>query len=116
LLAGTLEHFSVEFDFFVTAQSVRSYKPAFAHFLKARDSLAGSSWLHAAQSYFHDILPACELDIPVVWVNRNREALTGKARPTGEVATLAGLVQWLREDRALSVTGDGPTRDAGPSN
>ena len=97
LLEGTLEHLTVEFDFFVTAESVRSYKPAHAHFQKARDYLSGSSWLHAAQSYFHDIVPACDLEIPAVWVNRNGEKPAGVARPTGEVPTLAGLVQWLRE-------------------
>ncbi len=96
LLAGTLEHFTVDFELLVTAQSVKSYKPAHAHFLKAREALAGASWLHAAQSYFHDVRPAHELDIPVVWVNRNGDVPTGVARPTGEVDTLAALVDWLK--------------------
>jgi len=106
LLAGTLRHFSVDFDLLITAQSVRSYKPAFPHFLKAREALAGTLWLHAAQSYFHDITPACDLDIPAVWVNRSRDARTGQAVPTGEVDTLIGLVEWLRKDRVPS-DGDG---------
>jgi len=66
LLAGTLRHFSADFGLLITAQLVRSYKPAFTHFLKAREALAGTLWLHAAQSYFHNITPACDLDIPVV--------------------------------------------------
>ena len=106
LLAGTLRHFSVDFDMLVTAQSVRSYKPAHAHFLKARESLSGTAWLHAAQSFFHDVSPACALDIPVVWVNRSREAPAGSACPTGEVTTLVELVEWLRSDRARSEAGD----------
>lgn len=95
LLAGTMEQLTVDFDLIVTAESVRSYKPAHAHFLKARELLAGSSWLHAAQSYFHDVEPAHELGIPVAWVNRNGEQPTGVARPTGEVESLADLVEWL---------------------
>ena len=54
-------------------------------------------WLHAAQSYFHDVCPAYELGIPVVWVNRNAEEPTAEARPTGEVKTLLGLVEWLEK-------------------
>ncbi len=100
LLDGTLEHITVDFDMFVTAQMVRSYKPAHAHFSRAREQLADASWLHAAQSYFHDVRPAYDLNIPVVWVNRNGDAPTSDARPTGEVETLAGLVGWLK-NRAL---------------
>ncbi len=100
LLAGTLDHFSVEFDFFVTAEQVRSYKPGHAHFLRAREQLAGANWLHAAQSFFHDVSPAVELGIPVVWVNRKQEEGESGVEPTGEVNTLADLVDWLRRGGA----------------
>ena len=96
LLEGTLRNLSVDFDFLVTAESVRSYKPACGHFLQARKIVGGARWLHAAQSYFHDVEPARELDVPVVWVNRNGEVPSGEARPTAEVADLMGLVRWLR--------------------
>jgi 2-haloacid dehalogenase/putative hydrolase of the HAD superfamily len=95
LLAGTLEQFSVDFDLVVTAEQVRSYKPAHPHFVAARERLGGQRWLHAAQSYFHDIVPARELDIPVVWVNRKGELPSGDARPDGEVASLESLGKWL---------------------
>lgn len=98
LLAGTLKHFTVDFDLLVTAQQVRSYKPAFEHFHEARQRIEASSmtgWLHAAQSYFHDIVPASRLGIPVAWVNRKSEAPSGDARPDREVLTLADLADWL---------------------
>ncbi len=95
LLAGTLRRFTVAFDVLVTAEQVRSYKPAHAHFIRARELAGTAGWLHVAQSYFHDIEPACTLGIPVVWVNRKREPPSGSARPTAEVATLEGLVEWL---------------------
>ena len=34
-------------------------------------------WLHAAQSYFHDIRPGLESNIPVAWINRKLETLPG---------------------------------------
>jgi 2-haloacid dehalogenase/putative hydrolase of the HAD superfamily len=103
LLRGTIEHFSAPIDLIVTAQQVRSYKPAHGHFLEARERLGGLRWLHAAQSHFHDIVPASELGVPAVWVNRKREPLpAGGPAPLAEVATLAELADWLlarSEDR-----------------
>jgi FMN phosphatase YigB (HAD superfamily) len=51
--------------------------------------------VHAAQSWFHDIVPARREGIPCVWVNRKEEPLAGDARPTGVVRNLAGLASWL---------------------
>ena len=95
LLAGTRRHFTVTFDPVVTAQQVRSYKPAHGHFLTARERLGGARWLHAAQSYFHDVTPARALAIPVAWINRKREAPSGTARPDRELTTLRDLADWL---------------------
>jgi putative hydrolase of the HAD superfamily len=96
LLQATLGHFSAPIDLIVTAQQVGSYKPAPGHFLRARERLGGLRWLHAAQSHFHDVVPASQLGVPVVWVNRKREALPpGGPTPLAEVATLAELADWL---------------------
>src|SRR2546423_3956351 len=73
LIAGTLAHFSVAFDFVITAQQVRSYKPAPAHFIAARERIGGARWLHAAQSNVHDIVPCNALGIPTAWINRKGE-------------------------------------------
>ncbi len=94
LLRLTLDHLTVKFDFVVTAEQVRSYKPAPGHFSKAAAVVAGRPWLHVAQSYFHDVEPAVRLGIPVVWVNRKKER-PGALRPTAEVGDLLGLVEWV---------------------
>jgi 2-haloalkanoic acid dehalogenase type II len=94
LLAGTLRHFDAGFDLIVTAQQVGSYKPAHNHFLTARQRIGDARWLHAAQSYFHDVVPAGELGIPVAWINRKNEARSGAARPDRELRTLAELAGW----------------------
>jgi FMN phosphatase YigB (HAD superfamily) len=54
----------------VTAEQVRSYEPSPRHFTTARERIGGKRWLHAAQSYFHDIEPGGAPGIPVAWVNR----------------------------------------------
>lgn len=92
LIAATLRHLAVRFDFIVTAEQVKSYKPAPAHF---REAIArGGRLLHAAQSYFHDVLPALELGIPVAWINRKRERRGGPP-PTYELSDLVELANLL---------------------
>ncbi len=95
LLCATMRQFDCGFELVVTAQQVRSYKPAHAHFLTARETIGGDSWLHAAQSWFHDIVPATVLGIPRAWVNRNDEAPGETGKPDYEVADLAGLADQL---------------------
>ena len=95
LLDGTMRHFPVSFDFVITAADVRAYKPAEEHFRAGRERAGPDRWVHAAQSWFHDVVPARRLGIPVVWVNRKDEPLKADVRPNGMVADLAGLVRWL---------------------
>ena len=97
LLAGTIERIGVEFDWTVTAQQVKSYKPATHHFLEAIRRVDGdrTSLLHAAQSLFHDLQPARQLGLSAVWVNRKGEALTAEAKPLHTVADLTELADWL---------------------
>jgi 2-haloalkanoic acid dehalogenase type II len=94
LLAGTRKHFTVPFDLIVTAQQVRSYKPAAAHFVTARERIGGGRWLHAAQSHFHDVTPARRHRIPTAWINRKHQ-VRGEPRPDRELSTLTALADWL---------------------
>jgi 2-haloalkanoic acid dehalogenase type II len=97
LLAETLQHLAVTFSFslLITAQQVLSYKPAPGHFANARSRIGPQRWLHAAQSYFHDIVPAVAHNIPVAWINRKGERVTGAAWPDWEFRTLSELADWL---------------------
>jgi 2-haloalkanoic acid dehalogenase type II len=97
LLSGTLKNFSVPFDFLVTAENVRSYKPKPKHFIEAQKIIGDSNWLHVASSLYHDVEPASKLGIPAVWVNRKRsekgrEYSTKRAK---EVVNLTQLADWL---------------------
>lgn len=95
LLAATRRHFTVDFEFVITAQQVRSYKPAHTHFVAARERVGTRGWLHAAQSNFHDIVPASTLGIPTAWVNRRSQSALPGGNPTHEVQDLAGLAELL---------------------
>jgi 2-haloacid dehalogenase/putative hydrolase of the HAD superfamily len=96
LLRGTLRHFSAPIDLIITAQQVGSYKPAHGHFLQARRLIGERRWLHAAQSLFHDVRPCNELNIPVVWVNRQHETIPPNGpQPLHTVLSLAALADWL---------------------
>jgi 2-haloacid dehalogenase/putative hydrolase of the HAD superfamily len=101
LIAGTRRHLGASFDPVITAAQVRSYKPAPGHFLAARRVLPESArWLHAAQSYFHDVVPCKSLGIPVAWINRKAEK-TGAAGPADwEMRDLASLADWIGEESA----------------
>jgi len=72
LFAETRKHLDVEFDGVITAEQARSYKPSVNNFQMALRTLAISPdrLLHAAQSIYHDVVPARSLGISTVWVNR----------------------------------------------
>jgi len=93
LLAATREHFTVHFDVVVTAQQVRSYKPGHAHFQTARDLIGRASWLHAAESNFHDIVPTNTLGIDNAWINRQRQNPLPGGTPKYKFDDLAGLAE-----------------------
>jgi 2-haloacid dehalogenase len=87
LFAETRKRLGVEFDFVITAQQARSYKPSINNFHAALRTmgLAPGHLLHAGQSIYHDVVPAHSLGIASVWVNRK------SARPgVGAVRAAAG--------------------------
>jgi 2-haloacid dehalogenase len=97
LLATTLDRMPVPFDLTVTAEQVGSYKPATGHwrvFAERTDGDRGR-WVHAAQSWFHDIRPASELNLPRVWVDRldsGEDASLATVR-IGDLTGLPGAVE-----------------------
>jgi 2-haloacid dehalogenase len=96
LLAGTRAHFQVEFDEIVTAEDVRAYKPAHPHFLSAIQKLGDRArMLHVAQSLYHDGVPAAELGLNYVWINRYGGKNTQAVPSIAEFADLASLADAL---------------------
>lgn len=92
LFAGTAKLFDVSFDFLVTAEDVGSYKPAHGHFQKMLDEYGPhDSVLHVAQSLYHDGIPAGELGLAFVWINRYKQTNDTAAQPIAEFSDLKSL-------------------------
>lgn len=68
----------------ISAEDVRSYKPAPAHFHEALRRLAidASQICHVAQSLYHDIPTAQSLGFRTAWINRRRGKQGHGATPT----------------------------------
>lgn len=91
LFEGSATLLGVDFDEVVTAQQLRSYKPAAAHFHEVlrRLDLPVDRVLHVAQSLYHDVAPAKALGFKCVWVNRRTGKRGGGAtRPAMAVPDL----------------------------
>jgi 2-haloacid dehalogenase len=99
LFARTAALLRVPFAAVITAQQVGSYKPSPANFraLLMRLDTTADRVLHAAQSLYHDHVPAKQLGFSTVWVNRASRlpgtgvALPAQAQPDLTVPDLASL-------------------------
>jgi 2-haloacid dehalogenase len=74
LFALSNRRLGVEFDWVVTAQQARGYKPRPANFEYAfeRIDVPRERILHVAQSLFHDHAPAKALGMTTVWIDRRQ--------------------------------------------
>ena len=74
LFAMTQRTFRAPFDFALTAERVRGYKPALWHFraFERLTRVERRNWVHVACSVYHDIAPAQAHGIQSVWLDRER--------------------------------------------
>jgi 2-haloacid dehalogenase len=100
LFAHSARHLEVKFDHVITAQQVGAYKPSLRNFAVAEERIGveRAQWLHAAESIFHDVVPARQLGIANVWVNRRGAKDFGATRmasatPDLEVPDLKTLAE-----------------------
>jgi 2-haloacid dehalogenase len=105
LFAFSARRLETQFDWVITAQQVKSYKPSLNNFRQAlaRLGVPPPQILHVAQSLYHDIVPAKELGLATVWVNRRQGQAGFGATPPAQaqadvevpnlqtLATLIGL-------------------------
>src|SRR5690349_4747004 len=74
LFAYSARRLEVPFHVVVTALQARSYKPSHNNFQLALKKIGApkEQVLHIAESLFHDIVPARELGIKNIWVDRSK--------------------------------------------
>jgi 2-haloacid dehalogenase len=101
LFALSNRRLGVEFDWVITAQQARGYKPRPENFLFAfeRIDVPRERILHVAQSLFHDHVPAKALGMTTVWIDRRRgrvgfgATLPAEAQPDLTLPDLRSLAQ-----------------------
>jgi len=97
LIEASMQAIGVPFELAVVAGEVRSYKPQLGHWRAFSDETEADPdrHVHVGASLFHDVAPALDLGLAVVWINRLGE--TGEPSPTRELPDLAGLPDALDE-------------------
>lgn len=96
-LVALVERLGIPFAELVTAEDVRSYKPAPAHFQEAKRRLGSraAGWLHVAVSSFHDLEPAQTLNIASCHVARGNSKVKDGVVPKMVVKDLLELCKRL---------------------
>jgi len=97
LIEASLRVIGVPFEGAIVASEIGSYKPAHGHWRAFYESFGADKGrhVHVAQSHFHDIVPAHELGIRSIWINRLAER--AEPAPTWELPDLTGLADVLDE-------------------
>jgi 2-haloacid dehalogenase len=72
LLAASIERIGVQFDLTITAAEAGSYKPAHGHWQRffERSGADRDRHVHVGASPYHDLVPAAQLGLRGVWINR----------------------------------------------
>ena len=98
LFAQSERRLGVAFDYVITAQQAGSYKPDHANFLLAFERIdePRERILHVAQSLFHDHVPAKELGMTSVWIDRRQgrgggASLDVEAQPDATFPSMAAF-------------------------
>jgi 2-haloacid dehalogenase len=94
-IEASMASIGVPFERAIVASEIGSYKPALGHWRAFESDVGRLPDVHVGASYFHDVVPASELGIPTVWINRVAEHAEPVA--TRELRDLALLPETLAE-------------------
>ena len=96
-IEASMRQIGVPFELAIVASEIGSYKPAHAHWLRFFDETGAprDGHVHVAQSHLHDIVPATQLGLRTVWINRRGQS--GDPPPTRELRNLSNLAGTLDE-------------------
>jgi 2-haloacid dehalogenase len=97
LIDASIRAIGVPFEGAIVASQIGSYKPAHGHWRAFYQATGAGKdrHVHVAQSHFHDIVPANELGVRSIWINRLGERCEPSA--TRELPSLEGLADVLDE-------------------
>jgi 2-haloacid dehalogenase len=97
LIEASQRRLGVPVDLAIVAEDVGSYKPAHGHWERFFEATTADreTHVHVAASLFHDIVPARELGLKSVWINRLGEQ--PQPKPDRELTDLTDLPDTLEE-------------------
>jgi 2-haloacid dehalogenase len=74
-IEASTQQIGVPFEHAIVASEIHSYKPAHRHWLQFFEQTEAprDGHVHVAQSHYHDVVPATELGLCTIWVNRRGE-------------------------------------------
>ena len=93
LIAGNIERIGVHFDYVITAEQARAYKPsreAFEYALRVTGRTPDRV-IHVAQGFEYDIMPACGLGMRRIWINRSGRRGSNAFMPYEELPDMSRL-------------------------
>jgi 2-haloacid dehalogenase len=96
-IEASMRRIGVPFELAIVASEIGSYKPAHAHWLRFFEETGAprAGHVHVAQSHVHDVVPATQLGLRTVWINRSEAR--GDPAPTRELRDLSRLPDTLDE-------------------
>ena len=96
-IEASMEQIGVPFELAIVASEIHSYKPGHRHWLQFFEQTGASrdGHVHVAQSHSHDVVPATELGLRTIWINRRGERHEPTA--TRELPNLEPLPDTLDE-------------------
>ena len=96
-IEASMKHIGVPFELAIVASEIGSYKPAHRHWQEffEQTSAPRDGHVHVAQSHVHDIVPAIELGLRSIWINRYAEHRDPP--PDRQLADLSPLPETLDE-------------------
>ena len=98
LIDSSMVAMGIAFPVTIVAGEIGSYKPAPKHWEVFREKTGATpeTHVHVAQSVFHDIVPATELGLKTIWINRLGEP-EPDPKPTKTLPDVSGLADALDE-------------------
>jgi 2-haloacid dehalogenase len=96
-IEASMSRIGVPFELAIVASEIGSYKPGHRHWLVFFEETGASrgGHVHVAQSHYHDVVPARELGLRSVWINRYAERRESPA--TRELPNLSPIPETLDE-------------------
>jgi 2-haloacid dehalogenase len=93
LISGNIERIGVHFDYVITAEQSRAYKPsreAFEYALRVTGRTADEV-IHVAQGFEYDIIPTYGWGMRRIWINRSGRRGSSAFMPYEEIPDMSRL-------------------------